>query len=82
MIPRGFAHGFLVLSDTALFEYQVDDVYDPGYEGGLPWGDETIGIVWPKIDCPLDLSPKDGLHKNLRESKIEFGVKNGTFQKL
>ena len=82
MIPRGFAHGFLVLSDTALFEYQVDDVYDPGYEGGLPWDDEMVGIVWPKIDCPLDLSPKDGLHKNLKESKIEFGVKNGTFQKL
>ena len=82
MIPRGFAHGFLVLSDTALFEYQVDDVYDPGYEGGIPWNDDTVNIAWPKVDCPLDLSPKDGLHKSLKESKIEFGMKEGTFQLL
>lgn len=82
MIPRGFAHGFLVLSDTALFEYQVDDVYDPGYEGGIPWNDEIVGIAWPKVDCPLDLSPKDGLHKGLKENKVEFGVKGGVFQKL
>lgn len=82
MIPRGFAHGFLVLSETALFEYQVDDVYDPGFEGGIPWDDDTANIVWPKVDCPLELSPKDNLHKNLKESKISFVMKNGMLQML
>ena len=82
MIPKGFAHGFLVLSETALFEYQVDDVYDPGFEGGIPWDDDMVNIVWPKVDCPLDLSPKDGLHKGLKVSKVEFGMKDGVFQLL
>ena len=47
-IPRGFAHGFLVLSDGAEFCYKCDDVYHPNDEGGLIWNDPTIGIEWPK----------------------------------
>ena len=49
LIPRGFAHGFLVLSDTAEFCYKCDDFYHPNDEGGLAWNDPEIGIVWPEL---------------------------------
>ena len=46
-IPRGFAHGFLVLSQEAIFTYKVDNVYAPQQEASIKWNDETIGIQWP-----------------------------------
>lgn len=49
LIPRGFAHGFLVLSDTAEFCYKCDDFYHSNDEGGIAWNDPKIGIVWPKV---------------------------------
>lgn len=49
LIPRGFAHGFLVLSEAAEFCYMVDDFYHPNDEGGMAWNDPEIGIVWPKL---------------------------------
>lgn len=49
LIPRGFAHGFLVLSDTAEFCYKCDDFYHPNDEGGLAWNDPAIGIRWPEL---------------------------------
>lgn len=49
LIPRGFAHGFLVLSDFAEFCYKCDDFYHPNDEGGLAWNDPEIGVVWPGI---------------------------------
>lgn len=49
LIPRGFAHGFLVLSDTAEFCYKCDDFYHPNDEGGLAWNDPGIGIQWPDV---------------------------------
>ena len=48
-IPKGFAHGFLVLSDYAVFCYKCDDVYHPNDEGGLMWNDPAIGIEWPAV---------------------------------
>lgn len=48
-ISEGFAHGFLVLSDTAEFCYKVTDFYHPGDEGGLAWNDPAIGIQWPEL---------------------------------
>lgn len=48
-ISEGFAHGFLVLSETAEFCYKVTDFYHPGDEGGLAWNDPTIGITWPDL---------------------------------
>lgn len=81
MIPRGFAHGFVVLSDTAIFEYQVDDVYDPGYEGGIMYDDPEVNIEWP-YQGELDLSEKDKKHPSLKEAKIEFGMKEGRMQLL
>ena len=49
LIPRGFAHGFLVLSDTAEFCYKCDDFYHPNDEGGMAWNDPAIGIDWPQL---------------------------------
>ena len=48
-ISEGFAHGFLVLSETAEFCYKVTDFYHPNDEGGLAWNDPAIGIVWPEV---------------------------------
>lgn len=48
-IPEGFAHGFLVLSDTAEFFYKCTDFYHPGDEGGIAWNDPALGITWPQL---------------------------------
>lgn len=64
-IPEGFAHGFYVLSDTAIFAYKCTDFYDPKGEGGIMWNDPAIGIDWksvaPDIATP-NLSEKDTKH--------------------
>lgn len=64
-IPKGFAHGFAVLSDEALFEYKCDEFYHPEAEAGIAWNDPNIGIDWrlPKED--IILSKKDSEYKNL-----------------
>ena len=49
LIPKGFAHGFLVLCDTAEFCYKCDDFYHPNDEGGMAWNDPEIGITWPEL---------------------------------
>ncbi len=49
LIPKGFAHGFLVLSDVAEFCYKCDDFYHPNYEGGMAWNDPQIAIEWPEV---------------------------------
>lgn len=56
-VPPGFAHGFVVLSDSADFEYKCTDYYDPSDEGCLAWNDPTLAITWP-LDKPV-LSAKD-----------------------
>ena len=71
MIPRGFAHGFVVLSDTAEFVYKCDEVYHPEDEGGIMWNDPDVGVVWPYKGEP-SLSEKDKEHPLLRDSKISF----------
>ena len=71
MIPRGFAHGFVVLSETATFCYKCDELYHPEDEGGIMWNDPEIGIEWPFAGEVL-LSEKDKLHKPLKESKVSF----------
>lgn len=58
-IPRGFAHGFLVLSDEAVFTYKVDNVYAPQAEASIRWDDEQIGIEWPIETSRVLLSEKD-----------------------
>ena len=73
MIPRGFAHGFLVLSDTATFTYKCDELYHPEDEGGIMWNDPEIGIEWPNCDEIL-LSDKDKKHPSLKDSKVVFDL--------
>jgi len=58
-IPGGFAHGFLVLSDTAVFAYKCTDFYYPEDEGGIIWNDPAIGIKWPDVGMDYILSEKD-----------------------
>lgn len=57
-VPKGFAHGFLVLSEEADFVYKCTDYYHPGSERGIAWNDPDIAIVWPEIRAPI-LSTKD-----------------------
>ncbi len=64
-IPKGFAHGFCVLSDTALFAYKCDDYYAPEHEGGICWNDPQISIDWPLKD-PI-LSDRDGRFPSLSQ---------------
>ena len=75
MIPRGFAHGFLVVSETAEFVYKCDDFYHPEGEGGILYNDPDVGIEWPEVG-EIILSEKDKKHPTLKESGIKFGGKN------
>ena len=59
-IPRGFAHGFLVLSDEAIFTYNVDNGYAPQAEASIRFNDETVGIDWPVAESQFIVSEKDG----------------------
>ena len=58
-IPHGFAHGFLVLSETAIFSYKCDNYYHKESEGGLLWNDPSIQIDWPTVNVDMNLSEKD-----------------------
>lgn len=72
-IPKGFAHGFLVLSETAIFNYKCTDYYTPEYESGILWTDEDISILWP-IDGieEIFLSDKDKKQKKLKDIEIKY----------
>ena len=74
-VPRGFAHGFYVMSETATFCYKCDDVYHPNDEGGLMWDDPSIAVAWPVPDGegPV-LSEKDGLHPSFEQYRAERGL--------
>lgn len=58
-IPRGFAHGFAVLSETAVFQYKCDNYYCPSSEGGIIWNDPAIGVKWPLQEKDMIFSEKD-----------------------
>ncbi|MCI6190855.1 MAG: dTDP-4-dehydrorhamnose 3,5-epimerase [Clostridium sp.] len=75
-IPEGFAHGFLVLSDHAIFNYKCTDFYCPEGEGGVLWNDPDIGIEWPLdgIDNII-LSEKDKVHPTLKDLNVPFEYK-------
>lgn len=67
-VPRGFAHGFLVLSETAIFSYKVDNTYSPAHEASLLWSDPKLGIDWLIKNEELILSEKDKSGKILDEA--------------
>lgn len=70
MIPRGFAHGFLVVSDKAEFAYKCDEFYHPEDEGGIMY--DSAGIEWPEVDTELTLSEKDLRHPTLADLDFKF----------
>lgn len=71
-IPRGFAHGFVVLSETALFQYKCDNLYAPQSEGAIIWNDPDIGIDWTIPASDILLSEKDRKHGFLKDLKTPF----------
>lgn len=67
-IPKGFAHGFLVLSDEVIFNYKCTDFYAPEYDGGIKWDDLDLNINWPTHSVEkIILSEKDKNHPSLKE---------------
>ncbi len=71
LIPKGFAHGFLVLSDYAEFAYKCDEFYHPEDEGGIIYNDEQIDVQWPDVGEVI-LSEKDKNNPTLAQCKMEF----------
>ncbi len=86
-ISEGFAHGFLVLSDTAEFCYKCTDFYHPGDEGGLAWNDPAIGIQWPELQGAYQgnagaagYTLSDGTPLNLSEKDQKWSILADTFK--
>lgn len=71
-IPRGFAHGFVVLSETALFQYKCDNFYAPQSEGAIAWGDPALAIDWRIPADRILLSEKDKRHPMLKDMEPVF----------
>ena len=78
-ISPGFAHGFLVLSETAEFCYKCTDFYHPGDEGGIPWNDPTVGVKWPQVvgeykgsASPESYAMEDGTQLLLAERDLKW----------
>ena len=69
-IPRGFAHGFLVLSDEAIFTYKVDNPYAPQADAGIRWNDPDVGIEWPIDPKDVQTSEKDLKQPFLRDAEL------------
>lgn len=69
-IPRGFAHGFLVLSDEAIFTYKVDNAYAPAMEAGIRWNDPGLGIAWPLEGLTVLTSEKDLAQPLLKDAEL------------
>lgn len=89
LIPKGFAHGFLVLSEVAEFCYKCDDFYHANDEGGLAWNDPQIGIDWPEVVGEYNGSAdssgymlKDGTKLNLSEKDQKYGKLNDSFKNI
>lgn len=69
-VPPGFAHGFLVLSETAEFLYKTTDYYTPLFERSIAWNDPTLAIQWPDIGIPPSLSAKDQVGTLLGDAEV------------
>lgn len=73
-VPRGFAHGFAVLSETAIFQYKCDNFYAPQADGGISIQDTSLGIEWQIPTVNAILSDKDRLHPILKEFDSPFSI--------
>lgn len=77
-VPEGFAHGFLVVSDYATFNYKCTDFYAPEYDGGILWNDPDIGVEWPLEGIEeILLSEKDKNQKRLKDVNLPFEYNGG-----
>ncbi len=72
LIPKGFAHGFSVLSETAVFTYKCDEYYHPEAEAGIIYNDPSIGIDWKIPEKDVKLSEKDKLLPELKNARMNF----------
>lgn len=79
-IPRGFAHGFSVLSDEVIFEYKCDNYYAPESEGAIAWNDPDLAIDWQLSEKEIVLSEKDKHHKNLKDSDYFFDYNQNLYE--
>lgn len=73
-VPRGFAHGFAVLSEQAIFAYKVDNKYSPENEGGIMWNDPELNIDWKLDETEIMLSTKDRGQGSLKEFVSPFHI--------
>lgn len=80
-VPRGFAHGFSVLSEVAVFQYKCDNFYHPEADGGISIVDETLGIDWMIDPVRAILSEKDKLHPFLRDFDSPFDINIDLYKK-
>lgn len=71
-VPRGFAHGFAVLSEEAVFQYKCDNYYAPQSEGAIAWDDPDLGIDWQVPNENRILSEKDAHHPRLKDAELVF----------
>lgn len=71
-VPKGMAHGFVVLSEEAIFQYKCDDFYHPEAEGAIAWNDPDLNIQWPISTTDVVLSEKDKHHPCLRDFESPF----------
>jgi dTDP-4-dehydrorhamnose 3,5-epimerase len=71
-VPRGFAHGFLVLSESAIFSYKVDNIYAPDYDSGICWNDPILNIPWGIDESDVLVSEKDSKLSFFSEFKSPF----------
>ncbi|MGB9940889.1 dTDP-4-dehydrorhamnose 3,5-epimerase [Methanosarcina sp.] len=72
LIPKGFAHGFSVMSETAIFQYKCDEYYHPEAEAGIIYNDSSLNIDWKIKAENIKISPKDLLLPKLQEAKMNF----------
>lgn len=75
LVPRGFAHGYLVLSETAVFNYKCDNFYSQAHEGGVAYNDPDINITWPIEAKDVILSEKDIAQPSFKEATFGFVYK-------
>ena len=75
-VPRGFAHGFAVLSETAIFQYKCDNFYAPQADAGIQLMDEELGLDWRIPTADALLSEKDLTHPCLRDAVLDFDIKD------
>ena len=71
-VPQGMAHGFVVLSEEAVFQYKCDDFYHPEAEGGIMWNDPSINVQWPISAADISLSERDKCHPLLKDFESPF----------